>query len=121
MTISHMWRGSSKFNRTAGMMNAVNEFGYEDDILAGGHIHVAQYFKHTRASKVHHLCQLGAFKVKDIYPADRGFLANKKTPVFNVVVDPLEPDLTKRVRVFDDDDDTEAREYLARVRSNESD
>lgn len=111
----HKWRGASMYSAAHGIRRAV-EKGWSDLISIGGHIHQDEprLYTHPDSGKHTHICQVSAFKDYDDHVDVQGYMGPKISPVWDLVIDPAQPDTDPdKVKVFWDGE--KARRYLAAI------
>lgn len=109
--IRHKWKGSSMYSAAHWGVRA-NREGWRDTLLIGGHIHQDEprLVSHSDGF-MSHVCQVSAFKEYDDYVDIHGFNGPKISPVWDLVIDPREPETSPdRVKMFWSSD--KARRYL---------
>ena len=106
VAMRHKWRGNSMYSAAHAIKRAVT-FGMTADIMIGGHIHQDEQRMHIHPETgvISHLCQVSAFKEYDTYADVQGYLRNRISPVWYLVVSPHLPNTSPdRVKVFWDYD-----------------
>lgn len=100
-SIRHKWQGRSMYSVAHWGVRA-NREGWRDTLLVGGHIHVDEPRLVTHADGFQsHVCQVSAFKEFDKYADTHGFNGPKISPVWDLVIDPAQPDTSPdKVKIF---------------------
>ena len=113
--LRHKWQGKSMYSAAHWGVRA-NREGWRDHLLVGGHIHQddARLVAHNDGF-VSHICQISTFKEFDEYVDVHGFNGQRISPVWDLVIDPAEPDESPdKVKVFWSSE--KAAEYLEAIR-----
>lgn len=116
LAIRHKWKGHSMYSAAHGILRS-GIFGWRDHIMIGGHIHqdeprLLSFDDGFRA----HVCQVSSFKEFDTFADTQGFMSQRISPVWDLVVDPHKADTDPdKVKVFWNSED--AAGYLRYLRS----
>jgi|GEM_PF-3706900 len=114
IALRHKWRGNSMYSAAHWGVRA-NREGWRDLILVGGHIHQDEprLVSHPDGFRSH-VCQISAFKEFDTFADVHGLNGPKISPVWELVIDPREPDTSPdKVKTFWDSE--RAQNYLEAI------
>jgi hypothetical protein len=114
--LRHRFVGNSQWNAAHAVSKAA-QFGWRDDILAGGDKHISgtAQVKDPDDGRITHCFQVAAFKVVDDYAEEKGFLDKHISPGVALVIDPAKPQ-TDPARVVAFADPAQAADYLKILR-----
>lgn len=89
IALRHKWHGNSMYSAAHGLKKAAL-FGWNDDLMVGGHIHQDEPRMHVHpdTGAISRLCQISAFKRFDEYADTHGFMSNAFSPVWDLVINP---------------------------------
>ena len=112
----HTFSGNSMWNANHGAVRAAR-LGHRDHIYASGHTHTYSYQKipSPDCELMHHLLQIGAYKVYDDYADQNGFQNHNAAPAMVTIINPAKSELNW-ITVYDDVE--EAADYLTWLRKS---